>query len=196
MTVPRPHACRRGCAAPDGLADVARRSERGRDAIDTAFVLTISDGVARGTRDDASGDALAARLTQLGFEVERGVVADEAAGIAAAVGEGAARARLVVSTGGTGLGPRDVTPQAVRGVLDYEIPGFGEVMRAAGRQATPMADLSRSLAGVCQRCLVVCVPGSVGGATDSLAAIEPLLEHALETIGGHTEHVATEAGEE
>jgi molybdenum cofactor synthesis domain-containing protein len=158
-------------------------------------VLTISDGVARGTRDDASGDALASRLTELGFTVERGVVPDDPAAIAATVAERALRARLLVSTGGTGLGPRDVTPQALHGILDYEIPGFGEVMRAAGRRATPMADLSRSLAGVRRKCLVVCVPGSVGGATDSLAAIEPLLEHALETIGGHTEHVGAEPGE-
>jgi molybdenum cofactor biosynthesis protein B len=181
--------------APGGLADVARRSDEGADAIDTAFVLTISDGVTRGTRDDASGDALAGRLAELGFTVERGVVPDDQAAIAGAIVDRASRARLIVSTGGTGLGPRDVTPQAVRGVLDYEIPGLGEVMRAGGRLATPMADLSRSLAGVRERCLIVCVPGSVGGATDSLAAIEPVLEHALETIGGHTEHVGAEPGE-
>jgi molybdopterin adenylyltransferase len=151
-------------------------------------VLTISDGVAAGTREDASGEALSRRLMDLGFDVARGVVSDEGTAIADAVRRQARDVALIVSTGGTGLGPRDVTPQAVGTVLDYEIPGFGEVMRVAGRRTTPMADLSRSLAGVRGRCLIVCVPGSVGGATESLAAIEPLLEHALETLRGHTQH--------
>jgi molybdenum cofactor synthesis domain-containing protein len=155
----------------------------------TALVLTISDGAAAGQRDDASGRALAARLGELGFEVRRHVVADEAEDIDLAVSEAAEEVDLIISTGGTGLGPRDRTPQALRGLLDYEIPGFGEVMRAAGRNSTPLADLSRSLAGVLGRALVVAVPGSTGGAMDSLAAIEPLLDHALETLGGHTQHL-------
>ena len=98
------------------------------------------------------------------------------------------KVQLIVTTGGTGLGPRDFTPQATRSVLDYEIPGFGEQRRAAGRRSTPLADLSRSLAGVLGRALVVAVPGSPRGALESLAAIEPLIEHALETLGGDTEH--------
>jgi molybdenum cofactor synthesis domain-containing protein len=151
-------------------------------------VLTISDGVAAGTRRDASGDALTKRLSDLGYAVDRGVVPDDVAAIRAEVMAQAVRCRLLVSTGGTGLGPRDVTPQALRQVLDYEIPGFGEVMRTAGRLATPMADLSRSLAGVRGGTLVVAVPGSVSGATESLDALVPLLSHALETLGGHTEH--------
>lgn len=155
-------------------------------------MLTISDGVAAGTRQDASGDALAERLSALGYTVERGVVPDELSAIVAEVVAQAGRCRLLVATGGTGLGPRDVTPQALRETLDYEIPGFGEVMRAVGRASTPMADLSRSMAGVRGRAMIIAVPGSVSGATDSLDALVPLLEHALETLGGHTDHGETE----
>jgi molybdopterin adenylyltransferase len=154
-----------------------------------ALVLTVSDGVAAGARDDKSGRLLAARLAELGFSVEQAVVPDEAEGIAAVVRAAVGRGiRLVISTGGTGLGPRDRTPQALAGVLDYEIPGFGEQMRAFGRGKTPLADLSRSLAGVVGSTLVVAMPGSASGAIESLVAIEPLLEHALDTLGGHTQH--------
>ena len=155
-----------------------------------ALVLTVSDGVATGTRRDESGDALADRLAELGFQVERAIVADEMEEIAGAVSEATRRFDLLVSTGGTGLGPRDRTAQTLRALLDYEIPGFGEQMRAYGRARTPMADLSRSLAGVLGSMLVIAVPGSTGGATDSLAAIEPVLEHALETLGGRTQHTS------
>jgi molybdopterin adenylyltransferase len=154
----------------------------------TALVLTISDGVSAGTRQDESGAALAARLTALGFDVQRQTVADESDEIAMAVSNATGHTALVISTGGTGLGLRDVTPQSLRKLLDYEIPGFGEQMRAFGRTRTPMADLSRSMAGVLGSTLVVAVPGSKGGAMDSLTAIEPLLEHALETLGGNTQH--------
>ena len=153
-----------------------------------AFVLTISDGVAAGTRQDESGAALAARLTELGFTIERATVADDMDEIATAISAATGHAALLISTGGTGLGPRDLTPQTLHGLLDYEIPGFGELMRAFGRTRTPMADLSRSMAGVLGSTLVVAVPGSRGGALDSLTAIEPLLDHALETLGGHTQH--------
>ncbi|MEW5991449.1 MAG: MogA/MoaB family molybdenum cofactor biosynthesis protein [Chloroflexota bacterium] len=153
-----------------------------------ALVLTISDGVASGGRVDESGAALADRLRALGATVERDVVPDEPARIAARIRAGAATHALIVSTGGTGLTPRDVTPQAVRPILDLEIPGLGEAMRAAGRAATPLADLSRSLGGIVGRSLVVCVPGSPRGAVESLAAIEPLLGHALETVAGPHDH--------
>lgn len=153
-----------------------------------ALVLTVSDGVASGTRQDESGAALAGRLSELGFEVERAVVADEMDQIAGAVTDATGRFALVVSSGGTGLGPRDRTPQTLHALLDYEIPGFGEQMRAYGRTQTPMADLSRSIAGVLGSTLVIAVPGSTGGAMDSLTAIEPILEHALETLRGHTQH--------
>jgi molybdopterin adenylyltransferase len=155
-----------------------------------ALVLTISDGVSAGTREDESGTALAGRLQALGFDVERATVADEMDEIATAISGATGHAALVISTGGTGLGPRDVTPQTLHGLLDYEIAGFGEQMRAFGRSRTPMADLSRSMAGVLGTTLVIAVPGSTGGAMDSLTAIEPLLEHALETLGGHTQHAA------
>jgi molybdenum cofactor synthesis domain-containing protein len=157
-----------------------------------ALVLTISDGVTAGTRDDASGDALADRLEGLGFTVERDVVPDEMERIAATVTEASRSCALIVSTGGTGLGPRDRTPQTLHALLDYEIVGFGEQMRAFGRTKTPMADLSRSLAGVLGSTLVIAVPGSVSGATESLQAVEPLLDHALETLGGHTQHAQAE----
>jgi molybdopterin adenylyltransferase len=150
-------------------------------------VLTISDGVADGSRQDESGRVLSERLEGLGFAVESGVVPDEAREITSAVRRAVGRDTLVVTTGGTGLGPRDVTPQALRKLLDYDIPGFGEVMRGHGRASTPYADLSRSLAGVSGQTLVIAVPGSPRAALESLAALEPLLEHALATIGGDTQ---------
>lgn len=153
-----------------------------------ALVLTISDGVASGRRDDESGSVLAERLEALGATVDRDAVPDDAAAISARIRDAVAGHALIVTTGGTGLTPRDVTPQAVRTLLDYEIPGFGEAMRAAGRRATPLADLSRSLAGVAGRSLVICVPGSPRGAAESVAAVEPLLGHALETIAGPYDH--------
>ena len=142
----------------------------------------------QGSRRDESGEALAERLASLGFQVERGAVPDDAEAIASEVAARAASVRLIVATGGTGLGPRDVTPQALGPLLDYTIPGFGEQMRAAGRLSTPLADLSRSLAGVRGGCLVVCVPGSPSGAVESIDALAPLLDHALETLGGRTAH--------
>ena len=161
------------------------------------LVLTVSDGVAAGTRDDGSGAALETRLAQLGFDVSRAVVPDEMEAIAMAVNDAAnERLALVVSTGGTGLGPRDRTPQTLHALLDYEIAGFGEVMRAYGRTKTPLADLSRSTAGVLGSTLVIAVPGSPSGATESLHAVEPLLDHALETLGGHTQHVGEEAADQ
>ncbi|HSO28926.1 MAG TPA: MogA/MoaB family molybdenum cofactor biosynthesis protein [Candidatus Sulfomarinibacteraceae bacterium] len=152
------------------------------------LVITVSDGVAAGARDDASGAAVAARLAALGASVDRAVVADDLDVIAETVRAGARTHPLVVLTGGTGLTPRDVTPQAVRSTLAYEIPGIGEAMRAAGRAVTPLADLSRGLGGVAGRALVISLPGSPRGALESLGAVEPILAHALETLAGPFDH--------
>src|SRR5438552_7543461 len=155
-----------------------------------AAQVTVSDGVAAGVRDDASGRAVAAALEAAGFEVaRREVVPDEAARIAELLRELADEgAAIVVSTGGTGLGPRDVTPEATRAVIDREAPGLAEEMRAAGRGSTQMAALSRGLAGSLGSTLFVNLPGSEKGATESLRAIMSVLPHALDLLAGHTVH--------
>ncbi len=155
----------------------------------TALVLTVSDGVAASVRDDVSGEALAARFRELGFGVERDLVPDERPRIEGAIRDAAARGlALLVSTGGTGLTPRDVTPQATSAVLDFEVPGLAEAMRASGRSITPFADLSRGVVGVLGGTLVVNVPGSPKAALESIDALVPVLEHALETIAGPFDH--------
>ncbi len=157
----------------------------------SALVLTSSDRSAAGVREDASGAAVAERLAGLGFTVERLVVADDQAAIASALRDGASRHPLVVTTGGTGLTPRDVTPQATLEVIDHEVPGMAEAMRAEGRRHTPMADLSRAVVGVAGRSLVINLPGSPKGAMESLEAVVPVLDHALETLAGPHDHGAT-----
>jgi len=139
---------------------------------------------------DRSGPALVEILMQRDFEVSGPeVVPDEqkliADSIVAAVNKGA---NLVVTTGGTGLGPRDVTPQATVSVIDYEVPGIGELMRRAGETMTPMAVLSRSIAGVRGSTLIINMPGSIKGAIESLDAVVPLLPHALQLLRGETHH--------
>jgi molybdenum cofactor synthesis domain-containing protein len=159
----------------------------------SALVLTTSDAAAAGLRPDESGAAIAARLEALGLRVERRVIADEAWEIEAALVEASDRHALIVTSGGTGLTPRDVTPQATAAVIDYEVPGLAEAMRAAGRRSTPMADLSRGIAGVRGRTLIVNVPGSPHASMESLDAIVAVLPHALETLAGPFDHRAAEA---
>ena len=154
----------------------------------TALVLTASDRSAAGTREDASGAGVATRLEALGFAVERSVVADDRAAIEAALRSAADRHPLVVTTGGTGLTPRDVTPQATLAVVDYEVPGLAEAIRAEGRLKTPFAALSRAVVGVRGRSLIVNLPGSPNGALESIEAIVPVLDHALETLAGLFDH--------
>ena len=153
-----------------------------------ALVLTISDGVAAGARQDAGGDGVARRLGELGFVVERAVVPDERAKIEGRLVAAAADHALILTTGGTGLTPRDVTPQATKSVLEYEVPGMAELMRSEGGKSTPHAYLSRSVAGVLTRCLIVNLPGSPRAALESLTGIEPLLRHALDTLAGPFDH--------
>jgi molybdopterin adenylyltransferase len=153
-----------------------------------ALVITASDGAAAGVREDTSGAGLAQRLQALGFTVEQQVVPDERTSLEAALIRAAEAHDLIVTTGGTGLTPRDVTPQATQAVIDYDVPGLAEAMRAAGRASTPMADLSRGVVGVRGRALIVNTPGSPRGALESLAAIEAVLDHAIETLAGPYDH--------
>lgn len=155
----------------------------------TAAVLTVSDSAAEGTRADASGPAVAAALKQKGFSVVAAkVVADERGAIEAALLELCGAVRLVVTTGGTGVAERDVTPEATRAVCDRLIEGLAERMRSQGAQATPFAVLSRGVCGIRGRALIVNLPGSPKGATESLAAVIELLPHALEVLNGKTDH--------
>ncbi len=155
-------------------------------------MLTVSDGVAAGTREDRSGDLLAELLQGEGYEVERRLVPDERDRIAAALGELAAEARLVLTTGGTGLAPRDVTPEATRDVLDREAPGIAQALRADSIAKTPHGLLSRGVAGVVGSTLVVNLPGSTGGCRDGFAILRPALAHALELLADvPTEHEQT-----
>lgn len=149
-----------------------------------AAVLTVSDGVHHGTREDRSGDVLSELLDGDGFEVERRVVPDEVELIAAAIVELAGRASLVLTTGGTGFAPRDVTPEATRPVLDREAPGLAEAIREDARRRTPHALLSRGCAGLRGATLVVNLPGSPGGCRDGFAVLRPALAHGLELAAG------------
>jgi len=163
---------------------------RHHTAVSKAQVVTISDGAFHGQREDASGAALVKRLSRDGFEVDGPqVVPDDVERIREAVMTAVERGvDLVVATGGTGLGPRDVTPQAISTLIDYEVPGIGEAMRRAGAGTTPMALLSRSMAGVRKRTLIISVPGSPKGATESLEAVMPVVGHAIQLLHGDTKH--------
>jgi molybdenum cofactor biosynthesis protein B len=152
-----------------------------------AAVLTVSDGVHEGTREDRSGDALDELLTAEGFDVVRRVVPDERGAIAASLRELAAGAAVVLTTGGTGFAPRDVTPEATRGVLEREAPGVAEAIRADALARTPHALLSRGLAGLRGATLIVNLPGSPGGCRDGFAVLRPALRHGLELAAGERE---------
>ena len=145
-------------------------------------MLTVSDRVSRGEAEDGSGDLLEELLREDGHEVVRRVVPDERPLIAAAVRELASEARLVLTTGGTGLAPRDVTPEATRDVVEREAPGIAQALRADSIAKTPHGLLSRGVAGVLGSTLVVNLPGSTGGCRDGYAVLRPALEHALRLL--------------
>jgi molybdenum cofactor synthesis domain-containing protein len=157
-----------------------------------AVVLTISDSASAGTREDLSGPEARKILENAGFELgEVRLVADERALIEdhLRLACDQDQVRLLVTTGGTGLSPRDVTPEATSAVIDREVPGMAELMRAEGLKKTPRAALSRGVVGVRAATLIVNLTGSVKGVRESLAAVVPILGHAVEVIGGFSLHL-------
>lgn len=154
-----------------------------------AAVITVSDGVSAGTRVDESGTALVALLHEAGYHVTHTeAVPDEEPEVVAALHRAVTHAQLVVTTGGTGFGPRDRTPEATRRVIEREAPGLGFLMIKSGLETTPMAALSRGLVGAVGKSLIVNLPGSPRGAVENLSGLLAVIPHALELLAGDTEH--------
>ena len=154
-----------------------------------AGVLTVSDRSSRGEREDVSGPLLVSLLRALGLSVDDPVVvADDVPAVQAALREAAASCDVVVTTGGTGLSPRDVTPEATRPLLDRELPGIAEALRQRSAHAVPTSVLSRGVAGAVGTTLVVNLPGSPGGVRDGVEVLAPVLDHALAQLRGGGDH--------
>jgi len=156
-----------------------------------AAVITVSDSCSRGEREDDSGAALAELLRASGAEiVEKEILSDDLEPLVQRLGEIALRddVNLIVTTGGTGLGPRDNTPEATRRVIEREAPGIVEAMRAESLKVTPMAMISRGVAGVASGTLIINLPGSPKAVRESFAVIQPVLAHAVDLLAGHTQH--------
>ena len=165
------------------------RGAGGTDVGKRVVVITVSDSAAVGARDDISGHEVCRLLGEAGLSVEGPhVVPDERVLIAERIREAAGRAALVVTTGGTGLGARDVTPEATRDVIERDAPGLAELLRARGRERTPMAALSRGVAGTVGSCLVINLPGSPAAVREGVEALIPVLSHALTLLAGNTDH--------
>lgn len=152
-------------------------------------VLTISDGASRGYRVDTSGALIESTLTEHGLRLRhREIVPDDTALITGWLRRWAPRVDLIVTTGGTGLGPRDVTPEATMRAIERPVPGLAEALRDETRRKTPLAALSRGVAGILGRCLIVNLPGSPKAVSEYLEVLLPVLPHALDTVRGDTEH--------
>jgi len=158
-----------------------------------SVVITVSDACARGEREDASGAALVELLETIGASiVDRRVVSDDLDPLVELLRQSAARSdvNLILTTGGTGLGPRDNTPEATRRIIEREAPGISEAMRVETLKQTPMAMISRGVSGVCSSTLVINLPGSPKAVRESFAVIKPVLPHAIDLLAGKTEHKA------